>query len=819
MAEIAITPSVIRQWRLRIVDVVTLVLFFTALPLLILNTVVAITDGNATAIYVGFGGFILLGSITFVRVIPAIVRSAVLVSIPYVVGAYWLLISGLAGTGRIYFIFVVVLSALLFSKKTAVTIWAISIATVGGIYIAFAAGSIPLPTAILDRIFTPATLGASWAAQALISIGSGTAVIITVGVIRRSSLKAEQTAVELQELNEKLETRVREKTKELQEQTQFLEQTQKAGRIGSFRVFPSTNTWIASSSFQEIFGTEPTGDDIIEFARKVIHPFDRDAVNAHYRDHVILGRNSFSKEFRIKRKDSGETRWVYVYGELERDDKGEIACLLGTAQDITVRKQAEQELIESEEKFRTVVENTSDGLVVFGSDSRIQFVSPSYALMRGVSAEQLVGSGPTEVAEQIHPEDRDRTIAKIYKAIENRKPYCSYEYRLHSSDEEYIWCHDRARLTYDDAGNYSGSYVVSTDISERKKLEIELEKFRRFVEDTPVGIMITDTDGTIEYVNPGFTRLTGHKESEAIGKKPSILKSGSHDPDYYKTMWETIARGDVWRGEIHNLHKDGSANWVQAVISPMTDSNGTVTHYIATIENIDDRKEMEQLKESIDHIMRHDLKNPLNAIVNVPSLLIATGGLSTDQVELLKAVEESGRLMVSMIDSSLDLLKMERGSYKSVTKPVDLVQVLRNVLHQNGVLLHRSDARVVVTVDRKAITPETVFEVASDKRQLYTMVSNLVVNAIEASPESETIEIGIHSSPIPSLMIKNSGTVPRSIRDTFFEKYATDGKAKGTGLGTYSAKLIADTLGYEISMDTSDEKNETVVTITMNGSV
>jgi len=203
--------------------------------------------------------------------------------------------------------------------------------------------------------------------------------------------------------------------------------------------------------------------------------------------------------------------------------------------------------------------------------------------------------------------------------------------------------------------------------------------------------------------------------------------------------------------------------------------------------------------------------------VNVPAIVIEMGGLSPGQIDLLRAVEDSGRLMVAMIDSSLDMLKMERGSYETRHVPVDLIQVLENVIHQNGVLIQRTSADVAIVVDGSAVTPETHIQVFSEKTNLYTMISNLVVTAIESSSEGEPVQLRVDTASPLTVSIVNNGTVPVAIRDRFFEKFATFGKKKGTGLGTYSAKLIADTFGYAIDMNTSDETNQTTVTITMHG--
>jgi len=127
----------------------------------------------------------------------------------------------------------------------------------------------------------------------------------------------------------------------------------------------------------------------------------------------------------------------------------------------------------------------------------------------------------------------------------------------------------------------------------------ELRKLTRAVEQSPSVIVITDTEGKIEYVNPAFSTATGYSPQEVIGENPRILKSGEQDPAVYRELWETISSGREWRGEFYNKRKDGTFYWAEATIAPITDEGGRITHYVGEQENITERKRMEvSLRES-----------------------------------------------------------------------------------------------------------------------------------------------------------------------------------------------------------------------------
>lgn len=131
-----------------------------------------------------------------------------------------------------------------------------------------------------------------------------------------------------------------------------------------------------------------------------------------------------------------------------------------------------------------------------------------------------------------------------------------------------------------------GLVVIGRDITERKKAENEYLKFSHVVEQNPISILITDTNGNIEYVNPKFCASSGYSFDEVIGKNPSILKSGMQKKELYQNLWETIKSGEVWRGDLQNKRKNGELYWESVIISPLKDENNNINKFIALKEDI-----------------------------------------------------------------------------------------------------------------------------------------------------------------------------------------------------------------------------------------
>lgn len=225
-------------------------------------------------------------------------------------------------------------------------------------------------------------------------------------------------------------------------------------------------------------------------------------------------------------------------------------------------------------------------------------------------------------------------------------------------------------------------------------------------------------------------------------------------------------------------------------------------------------KEAAKFREDVESIMRHDLKNPLTGVFSGVDLLYFIGGLTPDQTEAADIIKEAAHRLLRMINSSLDLYKMEHELYKVDLIDVDLLEVFKEIEIEFSSLLEIHKVQIEVEGLFKKRNNMT-FLVKGEVLLIYSMLSNLIKNAIEASPEHELIVVTLSKKESATLIsIHNIGNIPSEIHDSFFDKFVTKGKTHGTGIGTYSAKLIVQTLGGQIRMTSSKEKGtELFVTI------
>jgi PAS domain S-box-containing protein len=223
----------------------------------------------------------------------------------------------------------------------------------------------------------------------------------------------------------------------------------------------------------------------------------------------------------------------------------------------------------------------------------------------------------------------------------------------------------------------------------RHQAEEQVRKLTRAVEQSPVSVVITDTEGRIEYVNPKFTSLTGYAAAEALGKNPRLLKSGEHPREFYEQLWTTILAGREWHGELHNRKKTGELFWELSSISPVRDRDGNITHFVAVKEDVTERKRLEEERERLiseldafSHTVAHDLKNPLGAVLGFAELLVADDVRLSDKdiSESLAAIGQSARKMHSIIEELLLLAGVRKAEVEK--QPVEMAAVVCGALQR-----------------------------------------------------------------------------------------------------------------------------------------
>ncbi|MDB5943603.1 MAG: hypothetical protein JWQ13_3169 [Ramlibacter sp.] len=245
------------------------------------------------------------------------------------------------------------------------------------------------------------------------------------------------------------------------------------------------------------------------------------------------------------------------------------------------------------------------------------------------------------------------------------------------------------------------------------------------------------------------------------------------------------------------------------LLSPAVVIARRLSHALNTEERSLTLEENARLREDVERISRHDLKTPLNSILGVTRLLRDDARLTSEQRELVGVLQRAGFRMLEMVNLSLGLFKMETGSYDFRPQAVDLREVVTRVL----VDLHSHADAHVVTLHLQGSDRAALYARA-EELLCYSIVANLVKNAVEAAGPGNRVTVSLHGGEAVAVSIHNPGQVPAGIATRFFEKYVTGGKSGGTGLGTYSARLMARAQQGELQLQTGPLEG-TTLTLTL----
>ncbi len=380
----------------------------------------------------------------------------------------------------------------------------------------------------------------------------------------------------------------------------------------------------------------------------------------------------------------------------------------------------------------------------------------------------------------------------------------------------------------DSQGKVLGVLIASIDVTERYAMEqaliTEQRRLALVVRGAQVGIIDWDGAAHTIYYSPRFKEILGHPSDADTSAWPDYFDL-IHPEDRVRveaSFNERLrTRGSEGSQELHEpiqyrlQRADGRYVWIEGVGVSVRDARGDATRFIGSITDITERRAYEEalresvrLRDEVERMSRHDLKTPLNSIIAVPRLLREGRKLDSEEQQLLSIVERAGYRLLDMVNLSLDLFRMEQGTYTFRPQAVDLDDMVRKVIADLD--SHAASKNVAVKAQREAGHSGPIVARGEDLL-CYSMLANLLKNAIEASPEDGVVTVKLDAGDGKvRLHIHNAGAVPDQVRASFFEKYSTAGKAGGLGLGTYSARLMARVQQGDIGMRTSIEEGTTL---------
>jgi len=467
--------------------------------------------------------------------------------------------------------------------------------------------------------------------------------------------------------------------------------------------------------------------------------------------------------------------------------------------EIKRREEAEESLLESEKKYHIWLDNSPVCTNIVDIDFNLQFMSA--AGVKQLKIDDITEYYGKPYPLSFYPDSFRIPMTKNLKKAKDTGETIIQEASVVDVGGNVLWYHSTIVPIKDDRGLIDYFEVISAEITDRMQAEGSVKKLSQAIEQAGESVIITDSEGTIEYVNKSFTRMTGYESEEVLGENPRILQSGNQDAAFYENMWSTITNKKVWHSSIIDKRKDGSFYPAMMSIAPILNEVGEITHYVGFQQ---DMSEYETLKEQFLQAQKmeslgtlvggiaHDFNNMLAGITGNLYLAKKRTSEMPDVMEKLDNIEKVSFRAADMIQQLLSFARKSRVEIK----PFPLTPFIKETFK-----LLRSSIPENITIHQNiGIDP---LQINGDSTQLHQVLMNLVNNACDAlegadSPcitikldafhaDEKFIEVhpDINVGRYAHLSVEDNGEgIPESkIKHLFEPFFTTKEQGKGTGLG------------------------------------
>jgi PAS domain S-box-containing protein len=558
---------------------------------------------------------------------------------------------------------------------------------------------------------------------------------------------------------------------------EWLYQALAAADVGIFEVDIQRGIRHWDATTHRLVGTDPrTFDGSNAAFLEKVHPDDRERVARQLPGALVCG--PYHLEFRVVRPD-GSLRHLAARGTVFPDASGRPARTAGAVWDVTRGKRAEAVLRQERAFTRALLDNLAEGVMACDREGRMVTHNRTLNAWHGIGKlSRALQEGHADFA-LFHPGGRTplayRELPLVRALGGERFQGMELQHLPADGPVRLLSCSGAPIL--DALGRKLGAVVVASDVTAQRRRDAVLRQVMVAVEQSPVMVVITDPDGAIEYVNPMFTRVTGYQSGEVMGRNPRFLKGEGVTPGLYRQLWDTLARGEVWKGEFHNRKKSGEHYWESATIAPIRDEGGAVTHYVAVKEDVTEfRRNQQLLKElneeleerirqrtalleaanaeldAFSYSVSHDLRAPLRGIDGFSLALLEEFGdsLGPDGRHYLTRVRSGVQRMGQLIDDLLKLSRFSRGDLNRA--PLDLTAMARAV----GEELRRGEPERDLE-----LRVEDGLAARGDPGLVRSMLANLMGNAWKytARVPRAVVEV-VRAAPVgdePAFCIRDNG--------------------------------------------------------------
>ena len=472
--------------------------------------------------------------------------------------------------------------------------------------------------------------------------------------------------------------------------------------------------------------------------------------------------------------------------------------------DITERVLTKQKLFDSEKRYKTLFNKSSSVMLLVDPDTKNIIDANSAAIdFYGFYKEDLLGMSMTEI-NIMSPKDLQK---EINLAAASKKNHFQFEHQLASGEIRNVEVYSSPIF----ANGETLLFSVIHDITKRRIALEEISRLSIAVEQSPVSVVITDTNGTIVYCNPIHCEITGYSIKEMLGENPRILKSGKYNKEVYAGLWKTICNGDKWSGEFFNKKKDGSFYWESASIAPIKNDKNEIISYVKIGADISEKKRLEnqlkqsklkaeesdRLKSSFLSNLSHEIRTPLNGIMGFTNLMISDDISAKERKEYGAFIESAGQLLMRTMDDILRLSEIEAGKMSVKYSRFNFKELFQEMedfyaseIDDKGLELQMSCSCTI--------------QIWNDRKRIRQIFDNLIRNAIKFTDKGRIHIKAEYTGEMLVLSVHDTGIgLDSEHHMSIFEHFSqvdsfTRREFEGTGLGLAISKEIVTLLGGDI---------------------
>ena len=467
-------------------------------------------------------------------------------------------------------------------------------------------------------------------------------------------------------------------------------------------------------------------------------------------------------------------------------------------------------------RYHYAIEGTTDGLWDWNLETDQVYFSRNWKKMIGYEDNEIENK-LEEWEVRVHPDDKEHAIKDILDNNNKVTDYYQNTHRLRHKDGSWIWILDRGKTYFNKKGKAIRMVGFHSNITELRNLEInladtkqELNQLKMVVDRADIGIIITDIQGEMVYVNPCICRVSGFKKEELIGKNPRILKFKEDSNDEkYSDLWSTIIRKRIWGGIFRNRKKDGNEYWQTATIIPIIDKHKNISNYLGITREITKEVYLEkQLRENEElmlsqsknaamgemiSMIAHQWRQPITTISMNANNIIADIELETFNENEIKNIAEDISIQTQFLSNTIDDFR----NFFKTDKEVNDFEV-KSLFDELSRIILPSLVNNNISFN---INCESKIRIRTYKRELLQVLLNIVKNAKEAFSQRNinnkenviTIVVEGLDDKVNIIISDNAGGIPEDIIDQIFEPYfTTKEEFNGTGLGLYMSKIIVE---------------------------